>query len=340
MVEFPFTNNTCINIDLYFYLLTTEKKTHKKETVLYLAPLQGFTDFIYRKCYAKIFTGINTYFIPYVTVKKEAIVRKHRKEIAPENNIQNRVVPQVLIKSATEMIFLSEMLSDVGYNEINLNLGCPYPMVTNQGKGAGLLTESDMLEKILTLFYGKTSLQLSVKLRAGLHSIHEIKSIIPVLNQFPITEVIFHPRIAKQLYSGKIYEDAFRYALSHLEHPLVYNGDIFSINDFNARKQKFPNTNSWMLGRGILMNPFLPTEIKNTHFSEKEKKDKIVEFHQLIFDEYLAEIDNDGNVLNKMKQFWSYFCYNFPESEKCFKQIKKAKTVQKYRLVTDIILHT
>lgn len=296
----------------------------------YLAPIQGFTDYVYRKTYSKVFQGIDKFFIPYISVKNSEILKKYEKEVLPKNNIQACVIPQVLAKNQNELLFLSRILNDFGYKEINLNLGCPYPMVTNQEKGAGLLPHPEKIKTMLTDFFEKSNLKLSVKLRAGLNSNKEIETIIPVLNDFPLTEVIFHPRIAKQLYKGEIIDSAFEFAFKNLKHTLVYNGDIFSLHDFNNRRKQFPETKNWMLGRGVLMNPFLPAEIKNISISPDEKIKKLIEFHQLIFEEYSEIMDNEGNVLNKMKQFWSYFSYSFPNHKKVFKGIKKSRNIAAY----------
>ena len=298
--------------------------------MIYLAPIQGFTDFVYRKAYSKLFTDIDKYFIPYISVKNSQILKKYEKEILLQNNLQKSVVPQVLAKDETELLFLSALLKEVGYNEINLNLGCPYPMVTNREKGAGILPYPEKLKKMLAVFFEKSDLKLSIKLRAGLISPNDIENIISVLNDFSLTEIIFHPRIAKQLYKGEIYDSAFQFATKNLKHKLVYNGDIFSLHDYNIRNQQFPEIDTWMLGRGILMNPFLPAEISNNSISADEKIKKLKEFHQLIFDGYSETMDNWGNVLNKMKQFWSYFSFSFPNQKKVFKAVKKSKKLADY----------
>jgi tRNA-dihydrouridine synthase len=308
------------------------KTENSNQPVLYLAPLQGFTDFVYRKVYSEVFPQIDAFFIPYISVKNREVIKKYRKEVLPENNPQNRVIPQVLAADPEEIIFLAAYLSDFGYTEINLNLGCPYPMVTNRGMGAGLLPHPEKIEKILTAFFEKSSLKLSVKMRTGLVSPFEIEKVIPVLNLFPLNEVILHPRIAKQLYEGEIIETAYQFACSNLQHRIVYNGDVNTIETFSNRMLKFPKTSHFMLGRGILMNPFLPAEIKGVVLSETERKEKLVEFHKQMLDEYLAVMDNPGNALNKMKQFWIYFCHNFDEPKKCLKKIEKSGNFNAFQL--------
>ncbi len=298
--------------------------------MIYLAPIQGFTDYIYRRAFSRIFSGVDAFFIPYISVKNGQVLNKYKREILFRNNPQHRVIPQVLAKDTDELLLLANLLAETGYSEINLNLGCPYPMVTKRGKGAGLLQNPGKIEEMLAGFFKNTDLKLSVKLRAGLVSPTEIKAVIPVLNRFTLTEVIFHPRIASQLYKGEVNQSAFRVAVENLNHKLVYNGDIFSVNDSNNHKKAFPETETLMLGRGVLMNPFLPAEIENQQFSEEERIEKLKDFHRLILDGYTEAMDNPGNVLNKMVQFWSYFSYSFPNQRKVFKAVKKSKNRNNY----------
>lgn len=305
--------------------------------MIFLAPLQGFTDFIYRDAYARIFQGVDASFIPYITGKGSQVLQKYKKEILPENNRAGKSVPQILAKDEEEILELCTTLRDYGYREINLNLGCPYPMVTNRGKGSKLLTEPEKLEGLLGFFFRNFDLELSVKMRAGFESVSDLEQIIPVLNRFPLKSVILHPRIARQLYQGEIHIPAFQYALHRLRQIPVYNGDIFSLADFQKRSDNFPQVTDWMLGRGILMNAFLPEEIKGITFSDAGKRNKLREFHHLIFERYLETTDNPGNALNKMQQFWIYFSHHFQDQQKVLKRIKKSKSVQVLKTESEIL---
>lgn len=340
IAEFRHPNIRGKKLICIFTLLMNFQQKDTSEIKIYLAPLQGFTDFVYRKSYNMTFPGVDAYFIPYISTQNNTVAQKYKREILAEYNKQDRVIPQILAKDAKELLFLSELLSNEGYSEMNLNLGCPYPMVTNRGRGAGLLSHPEKLDKMLSTFFKNTSLRLSVKMRTGLNSPEEIESVVPVLNKFPLTEVIFHPRIAKQLYSKQINHEAFRFAANELKHPLVYNGDIFTCNDFIEIQNKFPGIQKVMIGRGILMNPFLPAEIKGIGFTNAERREKLILFHQLVLDEYTKIMDNEGNVLNKMKQFWSYFIFQFPDSKKQFKQLKKARSIAAYNGISKGILES
>jgi tRNA-dihydrouridine synthase len=210
-------------------------------------------------------------------------------------------------------------------------------MVTNRGQGAGLLPYPNKIREMLDAFYQRFDIKISVKMRAGMNSAKEIESVIPVLNDFSLNEIIVHSRIAKQLYSGTISFEAFEFAAKNTHHKLVFNGDIFTVADYEKIKKTFPKVQHFMLGRGVLHNPFLPFEIKNIHFSETEKMQKLAEFQQCMLDYYIAWMDNEGNALNKMKQFWIYFSSNFYNEKKILKQIKKTKTLNDYKTEVNMI---
>ncbi len=248
------------------------KTEFKKEPEIYLAPLQGFTDAVYRKAYSEVFSGIDAYFIPYISTKNNQILKKYEREILQENNPQKRVVPQVLAKNTEELLSLSSILVKEGYSEINLNLGCPYPMVTNRGQGAGLLPYPEKIEKMLAAFFQNFSINLSIKMRAGLNSADEIKNVIPVLNDFPVSEIILHPRIAKQLYSGIIDLEIFRITSEKLKHKLIYNGDIFSVADFERIKNLFPDIQVLCLEGVFCKIRFYPMKLKTPIFQNRIKK--------------------------------------------------------------------
>ncbi len=297
--------------------------------MIYLAPLQGFTDYTYRKVFSEYFGGVDAYFIPYISVKNAALLPKHIKEIIPENNPQKNVIPQVLFSNDNELQLLLTVIQSNGYKSVNLNLGCPYPMVTNRGKGSALLTDPEKLKNILHNSL-KNKLEISVKLRSGLTNETDILKIITVLNEFNLKEIIYHPRVASQLYRGEINSDLFQLVSEKSIHPVVYNGDILTLEDFVSRNQTFKNTSSWMIGRGILQNPYLPNEISGIYTSPDEKLIQLKNFHDELFENYSNQLSGGGHVLNRMRQFWIYFSYSFQNQHKTFKKIKKAKSIESY----------
>lgn len=306
----------------------------EKNNTLYFAPIQESTDFVYRSAFAMAFGNVDKYFAPYIIRQNDGTIKKsHLRDIAPENNPGYMLIPQVMAGNTEDFLYLTKTLADLGYDEINWNLGCPYPMVTNKGLGSGLLPSTDKIKRILSEAFSKLSCRVSVKLRTGLLSSDEIFDVIPVLNEFPLNEVILHPRIAKQLYRGSADKELFMQVIDLSKHPLVYNGDIFTQDDFNQSSDHFTTITSWMLGRGILMDPFLPSKLKHVPLPyKKEKADLLNQFHDQIFFSYSKLLSGNSHLLMRMKKFWSYFCYAFPDPAKSFKRIKKAGSIANYNL--------
>lgn len=306
--------------------------------MIYLAPLQGFTDYVYRKAYAQVFRGIDEFLIPYVTEKAGDIPAKYMKEVFPENNCDVKVVPQVLAANEDEFLFLVRKLYALGYRSFNLNMGCPYPMVIKRGRGAALLSDPERLERMFEAYFGEFSCPLSVKIRVGLNQPEEFLLLPEVLNRFPMEYVALHPRTAKQLYSGALHLGHVNEFRTKLNAALVLNGDIFTQSDFEERQNRFPDIHRWMLGRGVLMNPFLPDELTGYSPDRVQRMERLSRFHHLVYEGYLEAMDNEGNALNKLKQFWSYFCYAFPESRKVWKKIKKVKSMPVYLQIVNTVL--
>jgi len=299
---------------------------------IYQAPLQGSTDFDFRMTLSELIGGVDKYFIPYLSFGKgREIKRSQLREVFPENNTGMPVVPQVLFSDTDELIDLVSILIDYGYQEINLNLGCPYPMVTNKGRGAAWLTRPDMLEQILNqLFNRELNVQFTVKMRSGMDDPNDAVRIFEVLNKFPLGEVIFHPRTADQMYNGKANPQIFAEAQKVVKHSLIYNGDICSVDDLLVLKELLPAQDAWMIGRGLLSNPFLARQLKGEIFNRTEQRKALEAFHQQMFERYSSRLDGMGHILMKMTQFWEYFSESFDNPHKALKLVKKSKNLQKY----------
>jgi len=299
---------------------------------IYQAPLQGFTDFTFRNIHSEVFGGIDKYFIPYLSYSKGREIKKSQlREVFPENNESLLVVPQVLFSDQAELFDLVSILVDYGYEEINLNLGCPYPMATNKGRGAAWLEKPDALSEILQQLFAKGfPARFSVKMRAGMNNDQDAKAVFGVLNQFPLEEIIFHPRTASQMYTGKANPLLFAEALSLVHHALVYNGDLFSEADLQELKILLPEQTGWMIGRGLLINPALTSQLKGEALVPKELRKKMKEFHDQLLEAYSSRLQGDSHIVMKMYQFWTYFSESFENPHKALKLVKKAGSLLKY----------
>ena len=305
---------------------------HQNSLKIYQAPLQGFTDYDFRRALAETFGGIDKFFIPYISYGKGREIKKSQmREVLPENNSGLPAVPQVLFADFAELNDLVTILVDYGYSEINLNLGCPYPMVTNKGCGSALLPDPEKLDEMLVQLFSKYSgVRFSVKMRAGMTDDHSFLKVFEVLNKYPLEELIFHPRTADQMYEGLANLLLFAEGLALSKHRLVFNGDIVSAGGFQELKSQFQEQNFWMIGRGLLANPALAMQLKGETIDGKLLRDKLRDFHDRLLEAYSSRLDGAGHILMKMNQFWTYFSESFENPHKAMKLVKKSSNLSKY----------
>jgi len=307
-------------------------------THIYLAPFQGITGVTFRRIYTKYFQGVDKLYTPFFTAISSDLKLPARKMAELGNFSENgvEVVPQVLSKDADEIIRFALFCEKQGFKELNWNLGCPYPMVANKKRGSGMLPYPDMVDEILQKVMAETAIRFSVKCRLGYFSPDEIYKLIPVFNQHCISELTIHARIGKQLYSGETDLETFQKAISLLTGPVVYNGDIFSLSDFQKSDDRFPTINNWMIGRGLLSDPFLPAIIKGLPIPA-DRQAHIRRFVDDLYFAYRKQLNDNLAVLGILKEYWRYLAESFIDPHRVFKQLKKVTSFDEYEDAVAIV---
>lgn len=304
------------------------------------SPLQGFTDFRFRNAVEKYFGGIDAWYAPYIRLPKHPEIKNsYKRDLLPENNHVSNLIPQVMTNSAEEFLFVARYVQELGYKELNWNLGCPYPMVTKRGLGSGMLKHKGKIDEILTRVSDESDITISLKMRLGYEDNHEILDLLPLLEKHRIKNIIIHPRLGKQLYKGNVDLELFQRCIENTSHQICYNGDVDSVAKFREMKQQFPTINNWALGRGIIFNPFLPAMIQSD--TDQLPDDWITQFsrfHDHLFQSYEEDLSGPGHVLLKMQGFWEYFSRMFSNPHKAHKRIKKAKSIHAYHEAVGINL--
>ena len=306
------------------------------------SPLQGFTDFRFRNAFDKYFGGIDTFYAPYIRLNGKLVIKPaYERDLTPKNNTVKELIPQVMTNDADEFLFVAKYVEELGYKELNWNLGCPYPMVTKRGMGSGLICKPGKINEILHKVHQESDIIVSMKMRMGYDTPEEILAVFPILDNYPIKNVAIHARIGKQLYKGGVDLDSFQTCLDNSKQKIYYNGDITSVKKFNELKERFPSIDHWMIGRGLISDPFLPNMIKNNNPNYPENRVEVFsKFHDTLFNEYESALSGQSHVLIKMLHFWEYFATTFDNPHKTFKKIKKAKSIPAYEnAVRDILQH-
>ncbi|MCH5281498.1 MAG: tRNA-dihydrouridine synthase family protein [Lachnospiraceae bacterium] len=296
----------------------------------YFAPFEGISWYVYRNLFAKHFEGPDCYVTPFIAPNQKREIRnKDKQDVLPKHNEGLHVIPQIIGNRADEWIHTARQLQDMGYEEVNLNLGCPSNTVAAKGKGAGFLARPAQLKEFLEEIFNELSdMDISVKTRVGKQDPEEFYELLDLFNSFPIKCLMIHPRIQKEFYRGAPHREQFAYAYEHSKNPVCYNGDIFRAEDYKKLIEDYPKLDEVMLGRGLLANPFLLEEIKGTG---KPDKKRLRAFHDELFVTYQELLFSEEVVLHKMKELWHYMICCFSHKEEYDKRIRKAKTLMEYK---------
>lgn len=302
---------------------------------LLFAPLEGITNFVYRNTHSEMFGGCDEYYAPFITPSEDDKVnRKGLNDIVPENNENIVVKPQVLTNNAEAFLKFAEKIKNVGYDEVNINLGCPSQTVVKKGKGAGFLKEPEKLDGFLEKIFEHKPMKISIKTRSGFASGEEMQKLIEIYNKYELELLIVHPRTRSDFYNGEPDEKVFEKAFCKSKNEMCYNGNIESVADLERLKQRFPTMEKVMLGRGILKNPALCREIRG---GTKITTDEIVEFTAKLAENYMATLRSETFTLNKLKEVWMYMMKNYPEEKKIFKRMKKADTLAEFKAAAECL---
>ncbi len=300
----------------------------------YFAPMEGITDSVYRQIHHKYFSGIDRYYMPFLSpTMHRTLSAKEKRELPPADSVPFTAVPQILTKNPEDFLWAAQLCRQLGYEEVNLNLGCPSGTVVSKGKGAGMLRDLSQLDRFLDNIYTKSPIHVSIKTRLGMERPDEFYALLEVLNRYPICELTLHPRVRKQFYNGNVDMEMFCYAAQNSTNPLCYNGNLTCLDDISAISSQYPQIGAVMLGRGLIGDPAMLTAGGAT-------TQLLEDFTTELLDTYIEVFGSTRNAMFRMKENWSFLLHRFEGSEKLGKALRKTTDIGEYRSITAQIIHT
>lgn len=317
-------------------------------TQLYMAPMLDFTDGIFREIYFKHFSGIDRAISPFIVVSENSFYKKKAiQSLLPTLHESVPVEPQILGKDPIAFAALVNLLEDEGFQSVNINMGCPARGVVNKGRGSGFLPHPDKVEKFLDTALSKIKIPLSVKMRTGLNSHNEIYPLVQILNAYPISEVIIHPRLGINKYQGPVDLEVMDDMVALLRIPIVFNGDI-SRSSFDSLNKRYRSIDRWMIGRELLRDPFLPQDIKTsldsdtdvlsgTNAMNKERNVFVRAFHDDLLEAFCGIIKREAALVGRMKGYWSFLGTLFPLKQGEIEAMKRIIQLDDYKNCIDRI---
>lgn len=331
----------------------------------YFAPMEGVTGYTLRNVHHECYQGMDAYFTPFIAPNQHhAVNPKEHRDVVQANNAGVPLIPQILTNKPELFLWSARELKEkYGYNEVNLNLGCPSKTVVSKHKGSGFLEDTEKLDRFFDEVFtavGKASSasapgtpeniypRISVKTRLGLDSVEEFTDILQVYNNYPLSELIIHARVQKEFYKGEPHLDVFGDAVKETRHSLCYNGDVWTLEDYKRVRELFPTVKKVMIGRPLMANPELVQECQAYEACLAEGKEwtgyqnsmnTLKKFHNRLLQDYLVQMNGDGNnVLFKMKELWGFMSRQFPEKERLIKKMVKANKIEEYERLAEQVL--
>lgn len=299
--------------------------------------MEGLTDMVYRRVHRKYYPGMDRYYTPFVSpTQNHCFSPRELRELSPDNNAGVPLVPQLIGKNADDFLWAVYELAQLGYKEVNLNLGCPSGTVTAKGKGAGFLATPDKLDAFFESIFSSSPIAISVKTRLGIEQPEEFGPILEIYNRYPIRELIIHPRTKREMYNGGVHLDIFSQATKNTTLPICYNGNLFTVEDICDFSHTFPNVDAVMLGRGLVADPGMIARTKE-YLSDKNTLQK---FHTELCDSYSHVFGSQSSALPRMKAIWSCMLPSFENGEQFRKGLIKAKRWTDFIAITDQIFQT
>lgn len=295
---------------------------------LYFAPLEGITTATYRNTHNQMFEGVDAYYAPFVNPsEQEKISKKGMRDILPERNEGINLKIQILTNNAASFLRFIEKVKPLGYDEININLGCPASTVVRKGRGSGFLQYPQLIDGFLYEIFEKSDIKISLKTRIGYSSPDEMEELLRIYNKYKASLLIVHPRTREDFYKGEPDMDTFARVYADSENPLCYNGNVYTVEDYKRIEADFGSLDSVMLGRGAVANPALFREIRG---GNRITTEEIVEFSKKLCENYNAILDSDTFTLHKLKEVWVYMIENYPQEKKIAKAIKKSNKLRDF----------
>ncbi|MGN0161758.1 MAG: tRNA dihydrouridine synthase [Lachnospiraceae bacterium] len=292
---------------------------------IYYAPMEGITNCFFRNRRREYLDDVDCYYTPFISGNKKASLKSRElRDIIPENNPKTHIIPQILTSDAEEFVNTARRIQQFGFQEVNLNLGCPSGTVVRKKRGAGFLAYPEELQSFLEQVFSELKdMKISVKTRLGMENAEEFHRLMEIYNRYPIHELIIHPRVQKEMYRGNVHMDEFDRAFKESRCPVCYNGDIRTLKDYERIVTMYPNLSAVMIGRGLLTDPFLVEKIKGR---EGMTKEFVRKFYRELYDDYRLEMSGDKDVLFKMKELWVYQMHAFKDGERVAKSVLKAQS--------------
>lgn len=227
---------------------------------LALAPMQEVTDGAFWTLVHK-YGGADVYWTEYFRVHSTSTPERKIVAAITGNSTGRPVIAQMIGNDIPELVRTARFLQQLPVAAIDLNLGCPAPIVYRKCAGGGLLREPQRIDAILGALRDAVQIKFTVKTRLGFASIDEFDQLLPIFAKHSLDALTVHARTVAQMYRLPVHYDRIRHAVERMTCPVIANGHVYSAAQAQDLLQR-TGARGLMIGRGVIRSPWLFAQIR------------------------------------------------------------------------------
>ncbi len=305
--------------------------------LLALAPMQDVTTLAFMRVIAR-YGGPEVYWTEYFRVHGNSCPDKWILDSITQNSTGRPIVAQMIGNDVPALVRTAKLLQQFPVAAIDLNLGCPAPIVYRKCAGGGLLREPQRIDSILGALRDAVTIPFTVKTRLGFESPAEFDALLPIFAKHHLDLLTVHARTVLQMYRPGVRYDLIAQAVRELKCPVLANGNVFSAAQ---AKQLLAETGvcGLMIGRGAIRNPWLFDQIRAELRGEKIKLptgNALLNYIHELWDNEITPGVKASAQVQRMKKFINFIGEGVGEA--FLHDIRRAATTEEFWRICETFL--
>ncbi|HEY3762312.1 MAG TPA: tRNA-dihydrouridine synthase family protein [Verrucomicrobiae bacterium] len=309
------------------------------EPILALAPMQDVTDLPFWRLMTA-YGGADVYYTEYFRVHAVSNLEKYILRSITENPTGRPVVAQMIGNDIPSLVRSARELQEYDIAAVDLNLGCPAPVVYRKCAGGGLLREPKRIDAILGALRDAVKIKFTVKTRLGFDSPAVFDELLPIFAKHSLDLLTVHGRIVKERYESEVHYEYIARAVAEMPCPVIANGNIYSAHSAED-VLKITNARGLMIGRGAIRNPWLFDQIRQQRRGEAmfiPSGREILDYVTALYDAVCSPDVTESAQVQKMKKYMNFIGVGVEPSGQFLHQIRRVETKPEFFRVCEEFL--